>query len=238
MNGRRVIGHGGDTNYFHSELGLLEEEGVGFFVSVNTGGKAALVPRHFVRAFMNHYFPARLPAVKPPADFGARAAKVRRTLPRAPPFLHALREGLRPAGRDHRRPDRREHARHPRTARATAPQYVEVAPGVFREVDGDRTLAFVENGAGQVVGMVGQFAFIPFYKLRWYEGSPFHFTLLGLSLLLLPDRPGLGAAALEERQGGAARRALGPAQPRRCSGPSTWSSSSPSRRSSPRAWTT
>ena len=31
--------------------------------------------------------------------------------------------------------------------------------------------------------MVGQFAFIPFYKLRWYEGSPFHFTLLGLSLL-------------------------------------------------------
>ena len=75
VNGRRIIGHGGDTNYFHSELGLLEEEGVGFFVSVNTGGKAALVPRHFVRAFMNHYFPARLPAVKPPADFGARAGK-------------------------------------------------------------------------------------------------------------------------------------------------------------------
>src|SRR5262249_37110874 len=29
MNGRRVIGHGGDTNYFHTELGLLEAEGVG-----------------------------------------------------------------------------------------------------------------------------------------------------------------------------------------------------------------
>src|SRR6185295_15361433 len=39
------------------------------------------------------------------------------------------------------------------------------------------------DGAGQVVGMVGQFAFIPFSKLRWYEGPPFHFTLLGLSLL-------------------------------------------------------
>jgi hypothetical protein len=32
--------------------------------------------------------------------------------------------------------------------------------------------------------MVGQFAFIPFYKLRWYESSPFHYTLLGLSVLL------------------------------------------------------
>jgi hypothetical protein len=63
-------------------------------------------------------------------------------------------------------------------------QYVEVAPAVFREVDGDRTIAFIENSAGQVVGMVGQFAFIPFYKLRWYEGAPFQFTLLGLSLLL------------------------------------------------------
>src|SRR5262249_8504027 len=75
VNGRRIVGHGGDTNYFHSELGLLVPEGVGYFVSVNTGGKAALVPRHFVRAFMNHYFPARLPAVKPPDDFGSRAAK-------------------------------------------------------------------------------------------------------------------------------------------------------------------
>ena len=61
---------------------------------------------------------------------------------------------------------------------------MEVAPAVFREVGGDRTIAFIENGDGQVVGMVGQFAFIPFYKLRWYEGSPFQFTLLGLSLLL------------------------------------------------------
>jgi hypothetical protein len=31
--------------------------------------------------------------------------------------------------------------------------------------------------------MVGQFAFIPFYKLRWYEGGPFQFTLLGISCL-------------------------------------------------------
>ena len=61
---------------------------------------------------------------------------------------------------------------------------MEVAPAVFREVNGDRTVAFVANDAGRVVGMVGQFAFIPFYKLGWYESAPFQFTLLGLSVLL------------------------------------------------------
>ena len=29
VNGRRLIAHGGDTLYFHSELNLLPEEGVG-----------------------------------------------------------------------------------------------------------------------------------------------------------------------------------------------------------------
>ena len=38
---------------------------------------------------------------------------------------------------------------------------MEVAPAVFREVGGDKTVAFIQNDAGQVVGMVGQFAFIP-----------------------------------------------------------------------------
>ena len=30
-NGRTVIGHGGDTVFFHTELNLLPEEGVGIF---------------------------------------------------------------------------------------------------------------------------------------------------------------------------------------------------------------
>src|SRR6185503_12536760 len=65
-----------------------------------------------------------------------------------------------------------------------ADQYVEVAPAVFREASGDKMVAFIQDGTGKVVGMVGQFAFIPFAKLRWYESPPFHFALLGLSLLL------------------------------------------------------
>jgi hypothetical protein len=183
MNGRRLIGHGGDTNYFHTELGLLEEEGVGFFACVNTGGKAALVPRHFVRAFMDHYFPAQLPMLKPPADFAARAARYK----------------------GHYRPLRHSYTRFEKVfgllgGTTVSPtednklvipgllgdvaQYVEVAPGVVREADGDRTIAFVEDDKGEVLGMVGQFAFIPFYKLRWYDAAPFHFAVLGFCILL------------------------------------------------------
>jgi len=183
VNGQRIIGHGGDTNYFHSELGLLEEQKVGFFASVNTGGKAALVPRHFVRAFMNHYFPARLPTLKAPADFSSRVAKyvghyraLRHSYTRFEKVF-ALLGGATIAATGNNTlviPD----------LFGNSAQYAEVAPAVFREVGGDRTVAFVEDGAGQVVGMVGEFAFIPFYKLHWYESPPFHFALLGLSVLL------------------------------------------------------
>jgi hypothetical protein len=182
MNGRRILGHGGDSNYFHTELGLLQEEGIGVFVSVNTGGTAALVPRHFLRAFMDHYFPARLPSVKAPDDFGSRAGKyaghyraLRHSYTRFEKVL-ALLGGASVA------PTADNTLLIPGLI-GDADQYVEVAPAVFRKVHGDETVAFVENDAGEVVGMVGQFPFIPFYKLRAYESPPFHFTLLGLSLL-------------------------------------------------------
>jgi CubicO group peptidase (beta-lactamase class C family) len=39
-NGRRVVGHAGDTQYFHSDLHLMPDEHVGLFVSLNSTGKA------------------------------------------------------------------------------------------------------------------------------------------------------------------------------------------------------
>ena len=37
-NGHRIIGHGGDTVYFHSDLHLVLDQNVGFFVSYNSAG--------------------------------------------------------------------------------------------------------------------------------------------------------------------------------------------------------
>ena len=38
-NGHRIIGHGGDTVYFHSDLHLVLDQKLGFFVSYNSLGK-------------------------------------------------------------------------------------------------------------------------------------------------------------------------------------------------------
>lgn len=60
-NGRRIIGHGGDTEFFHSDLNLLLDEDVGLFFSINSAGAgdADLNIRMALFAeFMDRYFPA------------------------------------------------------------------------------------------------------------------------------------------------------------------------------------
>ncbi len=62
-NGKRIIGHGGDTVLFHSDLHLILDENVGFFVSYNSLGKGEISPRTVLfEAFLNRYFPYTPPA--------------------------------------------------------------------------------------------------------------------------------------------------------------------------------
>jgi len=59
-NGRRIISHGGDTQYFHSDLHLVLDAGVGYFISFNSGGKDGAVGplrEAFYRSFADRYFP-------------------------------------------------------------------------------------------------------------------------------------------------------------------------------------
>jgi CubicO group peptidase (beta-lactamase class C family) len=62
LNGHRIIGHGGDTVYFHSQLGLILDAQVGLFVSYNSAGKGNLADRSALfENFMDRYFPAPKP---------------------------------------------------------------------------------------------------------------------------------------------------------------------------------
>lgn len=57
-NGHRIIGHGGDTIYFHSDLHLIPDAHVGFFVAYNSKGNNVLATRGpLFRKFMDRYFP-------------------------------------------------------------------------------------------------------------------------------------------------------------------------------------
>lgn len=76
-NGHRIIGHGGDTVYFHSDLHLMPDAKLGFFVSYNSAGKGDISPRTALWShFLDRYFPYTPPAVEKPASASADAASV------------------------------------------------------------------------------------------------------------------------------------------------------------------
>jgi CubicO group peptidase (beta-lactamase class C family) len=63
-NGRRIISHGGDTQYFHSDLQLYIDDGVGYYISFNSAGKegaTGALRAAFHRQFTDRYFPGPAP---------------------------------------------------------------------------------------------------------------------------------------------------------------------------------
>lgn len=59
-NGHRVLGHGGDTFWFHTLWAILPDSGVGIYASYNTDTGAAARSLLF-EAFMDQYFPPTTP---------------------------------------------------------------------------------------------------------------------------------------------------------------------------------
>lgn len=61
LNGHEVIGHLGDTENFHTSLQLMTNDGVGFFLSVNSAGReGAAHPLRvsLLQDFVDRYFPS------------------------------------------------------------------------------------------------------------------------------------------------------------------------------------
>lgn len=69
VNGHRAIAHGGDTMYFHSDLELFLDDGIGIFVSMNSSGRdgaTGIIRGNLVRGFADRYLPgpkARAPTL-------------------------------------------------------------------------------------------------------------------------------------------------------------------------------
>ncbi|HEY7639827.1 MAG TPA: serine hydrolase domain-containing protein [Steroidobacteraceae bacterium] len=183
INGRRIIGHGGDTGFFHSILSLMPETGIGLFASVNTGGKGARTSVELERAFFKHYFPAELPVVKPPADAAKRNARYAgsyRTLRHSytkfekvfsafgDDNVTAMPDGTLLMGDIFGNPAR----------------WVEVGDGVFRMQNGDAFAAFKGDDGGRATHVVGLFPPIVAQRISWYESSKLHGFIVGIAVLL------------------------------------------------------
>jgi len=74
-HGLRIFGHGGDTQWFHSDMALLPSENVGVFMSTNTNTGSAISFKAFLDAFLDHYYPEEVAVIKPTA--GAKAGAER-----------------------------------------------------------------------------------------------------------------------------------------------------------------
>jgi hypothetical protein len=73
-NGRRAIAHGGDTQYFHSDLQLFLDDNVGFFVSMNSSGREGVTGD--IRSALFEQFADRyLPGPEPEGQVDAATAK-------------------------------------------------------------------------------------------------------------------------------------------------------------------
>jgi CubicO group peptidase (beta-lactamase class C family) len=78
-NGHRVIAHGGDTQWFHSDLHLFVDDGVGLFVAFNSTGKDGAVQplrSNLFHEFADRYFPGVAPGGSVEGQVAAEHARM------------------------------------------------------------------------------------------------------------------------------------------------------------------
>jgi CubicO group peptidase (beta-lactamase class C family) len=214
INGLRVIGHGGDIHTFSSQMILIPEEDLGFFVVYNRFDDA--LREQLISAFFDHYYPAARPDGQPALEAvqGTRRARV------PSQAVEISTESLERFAGSYR------WVKYPRStlgkpiALVPGPylivvqanedtslslsffgadaewRYVPVEQNVFKKVEGGPqllaglyvdpgdTLAFRENQAGEVSYGFVSLQNTAFEKLAWYESAEAQLGTLG-SLLLL-----------------------------------------------------
>jgi CubicO group peptidase (beta-lactamase class C family) len=74
-HGERILGHGGNTQWFHNVLALFPEHDVGLFVSFNTTTAAPLTYGPFLATFLDRFFPDPPPPAATPVSEAAELAR-------------------------------------------------------------------------------------------------------------------------------------------------------------------
>ena len=185
----RVIGHGGDTVYFHSDLVLVPDAHVGYFISYNTFGRNVGGGRGEVeRAFLNRYFPTQ---VEPNSEIEPATARIdgravsgvydgtRRS---ETTFLKmvALMEQFGVKSDK----DGILTIEDNKNQRGELIKWKEIAPLVYGEIDGSERIAFRKDPSGKVTEMLPFPAIYEGQRVPWYNNKRLVIPVIGGSLLL------------------------------------------------------
>lgn len=191
-NGQQVWGHGGDTRWFHSYLGIDRDNDLAFFVSFSGSG-GSTVRFSIANALYDEYFPRTEAPPVPPADFAARAARYAGTYAFWRSNFSTIEKAVGLVSTVKVVPTA-DNTLLVAFRSGKPKQYAEVEPNLFREMspympflDGfsPRLIAFQENEAGEITGFViDGLPFMSLRRLAMHETPAFNFTLLGLSFLV------------------------------------------------------
>jgi CubicO group peptidase (beta-lactamase class C family) len=154
-NGHHIIGHGGDTQWFHSDLHLILDQNVGFFVSYNSAGRPDQdgSPRGILfNAFLDRYFPETTPPQPTLATSLADAKAVSGVYLGSRRFETNIFSPLGMLGESTLIPDPKDSTLVTVDAKGVNGQPIhwrEIAPMRFREVDGKEQVAFTTDTTGR-----------------------------------------------------------------------------------------
>ena len=190
LNPVRVIGHGGDTVYFHSDMVLIPDAHAGYFISYNSLGKNVGGGRGEVqRAFMSRYFPSQgepNSAIDPntaKTDGQAVTGVYEGTRRSQTTFLRMIslldqfsvtsdKDGVLTVQDD-------------KNQRGELKKWKEIAPLVYNEVDGSERIAFRRDPSGKVTEMLPFPAIYEGQRVPWFNNKRLLSPLIGGNLLLV-----------------------------------------------------
>jgi CubicO group peptidase (beta-lactamase class C family) len=185
----RIIAHGGDTVYFHSDMILIPEAHLGYFLSYNSLGKDVGGGRGEVwRALVNRYLPS---AAQPKADFDSNTAKSNGravsgfydgTRRAETTFLKilALSDQFK-VGSDNKGVLQIEGMKN---QSGELRRWREIAPLIYREADGLERIGFRRDASGAVGEMLPFPAIYEGQRVPWYASKILVGLVIGGSLLL------------------------------------------------------
>lgn len=120
---------------------------------------------------MERYYPARLPQIKPPADFAQRAERYTGSYRSYRGAHSTVEKFLGLSGSSKFSVDGN-------MLMSGGGRWIEVKPDVFRQADGDQMLVFAQDASATLHALPSAFASVR--KLRWHEAAGFHQLILGL----------------------------------------------------------
>ncbi|MFF3868268.1 serine hydrolase domain-containing protein [Micromonospora sp. NPDC001898] len=174
-NGHRILGHGGDTSYFHSHLQIYPDDRAGIFISLNSNGRGAIDSHELRQAvlsgFADRYFPPARPLpvravdAATTAEHAAMAAgtyessrAMRSTFLTAVGLVGRTTVSVQDGGR---------LLFEPGPLSESPALYEEITPHVWREVGGQRVLSMrAVDGRVQAIGFESAFALLPVEPAR------------------------------------------------------------------------